>query len=108
MLMFASTHYIDAIMSAMVSQNIGVSIFCSHICSGANQWKHQSPASLDFVEEIHRSPVVDSLTEGNNEENDSIWLRHHVKIIIICLFSYVLLAVLFIQKVFMHQDKWVS
>ena len=44
-------------MSAMVSQITSVSIVCSTVCSGADQRKHQSPASLAFVRGIHRWPV---------------------------------------------------
>ena len=44
---------------AMASQINGVSI----VGSGADQRKHQSPASLAFVMEIHRSPV-NSLHKG--------------------------------------------
>ena len=52
-----SIHYNDAIMSAMASQITGVSIVCSTGCSGADQRKHQSSASLAFVRGIHRWPV---------------------------------------------------
>ena len=44
-------------MSAIASQIIGVSIVCLTVCSGANQRKHQSSASLAFVRGIHRWPV---------------------------------------------------
>ena len=44
-------------MSAIASQITGVSMVCSTVCSGANQRKHQSSASLVFVREIHRWPV---------------------------------------------------
>ena len=50
-------YYSDAIMSAIVSQSSGVSIVYSTVCSGADQRKHQSTASLAFVRGIHRSPV---------------------------------------------------
>ena len=50
-------HYSDIIMSAMVSQITGVSIVCSALCSGADQRKHQSSASLASVRGIHRWPV---------------------------------------------------
>ena len=43
-------------MSATASQIIGV-IVCSAVCSGAEQRKHQSSASLVFVRGIHRWPV---------------------------------------------------
>ena len=52
-----SFHYTDVIMSAMASQITGVSIAYSNVCSGADQRKHQSSASLAFVREIHRWPV---------------------------------------------------
>ena len=42
---------------AIVSQINGVSIACSTLCSGADQRKHQSSASLASVTEIHRWPV---------------------------------------------------
>ena len=48
------THYSDIIISAMTSQINGVSIVCSTVCSGADQRKHQSSASLTFVRAIHR------------------------------------------------------
>ena len=41
-------------MTAMASQITSVSIACSTVCSGADQRKHQSPASLAFVREIQR------------------------------------------------------
>ena len=50
-------HYNDAIMSEMASQITGVSIVCSTVCSGADQRKHQSSASLVFVRGIHRWAV---------------------------------------------------
>ena len=50
-------HYNDVIMSAMASQTTGVSIIYTAVCSGADQWKHQSSASLAFAWEIHRWPV---------------------------------------------------
>ena len=46
---------------AMASQITGVSIVCSPVCSGANQRKHQSSASLTFVRGIPWLAVV-SLT----------------------------------------------
>ena len=53
----ANQHYSDVTMSAMGSQINGVSIVYWIVCSGANQTKHQSSASLAFVWEIHRWPV---------------------------------------------------
>ena len=44
-------------MSAMASQTTGVLIVYSTVCSGADQRKHQSSASLAFVRGIHRWPV---------------------------------------------------
>ena len=51
------SHYSDAIMRAVAFQITGVSIVCSLVCSGADQRKHQSSASLAFVRGIHRSPM---------------------------------------------------
>ena len=45
------------IMGAMASQTTGVFIVCSRVCSGADQRKYQSSASLAFVRGIHRWPV---------------------------------------------------
>ena len=50
-------HYNDVIMNAMASQITGVSIIYSTICSGADQRKHQSSASLVFVRGIHWWPL---------------------------------------------------
>ena len=44
-------------MSTMASQITGVSIVCLAVCSCADQWKHQSFASLAFVRVIHQWPV---------------------------------------------------
>ena len=45
------------IMNAMASQITSVSIVYSKVCSGADQRKNQSSASLVFVRGIHRWPV---------------------------------------------------
>ena len=50
-------HYGDVIMSAMASQITSISMVCSTVCSGADQRKHQSSASLAFVKGIHWWPV---------------------------------------------------
>ena len=42
-------HYSHVILGAMVSQPTVVSIVCLTVCSGADQRKHQSSASLAFV-----------------------------------------------------------
>ena len=47
-------HYNDVIMGAMASQINGVSIVYSTVCSGADQGKYQSSASMAFVMGIHR------------------------------------------------------
>ena len=44
-------------MSAMASQITGVSTVYSTVCSGADQRKHHSSASLAFVRAIHWWPV---------------------------------------------------
>ena len=54
----------DVITSAMTSQITGVSIVCSTVCSGADQRKCQSSASLAFgihrwlVDSPHKGPVT--------------------------------------------------
>ena len=50
-------HYSDVIMSEMASIITSVSRFYSTVCSGADQRKHQSSASLAFVMGIHQWPV---------------------------------------------------
>ena len=52
-----SSHCSDVIMSATASQITGVSIVYSTFCSGADQRRHQSSASLAFALRIHRWPV---------------------------------------------------
>ena len=48
------------------------------VCSGANQWKHQTSATLAFVREIHRWPMISPRKRrASNAENVSIWWRHH-------------------------------
>ena len=49
-------HYSEVIMSAMASQITGVSFFFSAACSGADQSKHQSPASLALCERTPPAP----------------------------------------------------
>ena len=50
-------HYSDVIMDAIASQITSASIVYSTVCSGPDQSKHQSSASLAFVRGIHRWPV---------------------------------------------------
>ena len=47
-------HHSDVIMSAMACQITSVTIVYSTVCSGADQRKHQSSASLALVRETHR------------------------------------------------------
>ena len=54
-------HYSDVIMSAMVSNHWR--LVCPTACSGTDQRKHQSSASLASVRGIHRWPV-NSLHKG--------------------------------------------
>ena len=65
-------HYSEGIMSAVASQITGISIVYSIVCSGADQRKHQSYASLAFV------PVTGefSAQRASDAENVSIWWRH--------------------------------
>ena len=51
-------HYSEVILSAMASQITSASIVYSTVCSGTNQRKHQSSASLGFLRGIRRWPVI--------------------------------------------------
>ena len=64
------SHYSDVIISAMASQITSPTIVYSIVYSGADQRKHQSPASMAFVRGIHQWSV-------NSPHNISIWWRHH-------------------------------
>ena len=50
-------HYSDVITSVMASRITSVSIVYSSVCSGADQRKHHSSASLAFMRGIHRWPA---------------------------------------------------
>ena len=54
---FSISRYSDVIMSEIASQITGVSIVYSTICSGVDQGKHESSASLAFVRGIHQWTV---------------------------------------------------
>ena len=51
-------HYIDVIMGAMTSQITSTTIAYSTVYSGVDQRKHQSSASLTFVNSSHKWPVM--------------------------------------------------
>ena len=50
-------HYSDVVMGAMASQITSFAIVYSTVYLGADQRKHQTSASLAFVQWIHRWPV---------------------------------------------------
>ena len=50
-------HFSDVVISATTSQITGVSVVYSAVCSGTDQRKHQSSASLAFGRGIRRWPV---------------------------------------------------
>ena len=50
-------HHDDVIMRSMASQITSLTIIYSTVYSGTDQRKHQSSASLAFVQGIHRGPV---------------------------------------------------
>ena len=76
------THYNDVTMSAMASEITSVLIVYSTVCSGEDQRKHQSSASLASVWGIHWSPVNSPHKKASNAEifpfADVImaWTRH--------------------------------
>ena len=69
-------HYTDVIMGAMVSQITSLTIVYSTVYSGADQRKHQSPASLAFVQGINREPVNSPHKWPVTRKNLPIWWRH--------------------------------
>ena len=64
-------------MSAMAFLITSVSIVRSIVCSGADQRKHQSSASLAFMRGIHRWPLNSPHEGPVTRKKVSIWLRHH-------------------------------
>ena len=56
-------HYKDVVMGTVASQITSVSIVCQKVCSGADQRKHQTSASLAYGRAIRRWPV-DSTHKG--------------------------------------------
>ena len=56
-------HYYDVIMGTIASQITSLTIVYSGVYSDADQSKHQSSASLDFMREIHRDRWI-SRTNG--------------------------------------------
>ena len=64
-------------MGEIASQITSLTIVYSTVCSGADQRKHQSSASLAFV---GNPPVTDEFPAqmASNAKNVSIWWRHHV------------------------------
>ena len=77
-------------MSAMTSQITGISIVCLTVCSGADQRKHQSSASLTFVRRIHDVPGTGGLPSQRASKTENVFmsLRHH-KIFIRVVVFYV-------------------
>ena len=75
-IILAISHYCDVIMKAMACHIVGVLGVCSAVCSGADQRKHQSSASLAFVRGINRWLEFPS-QRTSNAGNVSIWYRHH-------------------------------
>ena len=79
--MIGSIHYSAVIISAMASQITGVSIFCSAVCSGIDQRKHQSSALLAFVSRNYRwwvySPHKGSVSR-KMLPSDDVMMRHEI------------------------------
>ena len=103
-----SLHCIGVIISVMVSQITSVSIVYSTVCSGANQRKHQSSASLALVREIHwwpansphKRPVTRKIFPLNDvimyleEQASCYWYRVNSKVYkhhpsVVCFMVYV-------------------
>ena len=62
---YGDINYSDAMMSAMASQITGVLSADSTVCSGANQRKHQSSASLAFVRGIQQGATGEPPHKGS-------------------------------------------
>ena len=60
-------------MGAMASQITSLTIVFSTVYLDTDQRKHQSSASLAFVQEADKFPAQ----MASNAENVSIWWRHH-------------------------------
>ena len=69
-------HYNDVIMGAMASQITSLTIVYSTVYSDADQRKHQSSASLAFVQGIHRGLVNSPHKWPVTRKNVSIWWRY--------------------------------
>ena len=78
---YSAPHYSDVIMSPMASQITGVLVVYSTVCSGTDQRKPQSTASLVCVRGIHRwlprSHRWIPRTKASDAEHVSIWWLHH-------------------------------
>ena len=80
---FVILQYSYVIMSAMASQITGVSIVCWIICSGADERKYQSSASLAFVMGIHlvfNIPTIFVRNRWLNSINGLIWFISDISI----------------------------
>ena len=64
-------------MSSIASQITSPRIVFWTVYLDTDQRKHQSSASLAFVQGIHRKPVNSPHKWPSNAENVSIWWRHH-------------------------------
>ena len=71
-------------IKSTASQITGVSMACSTVCSGADQSKHQSSASLAIYG--GNSPVTGGFPsqKANNAERVSMWWRLHGRIRFCC------------------------
>ena len=73
---YSAPHYSNVIMRAMASQITGVWSVYSTVCSGADQRKHQSSASLAFVRGNHRWSVNSPQQMASNAEHIFTLWRH--------------------------------
>ena len=71
-------------MGTIASQITSLTTVYSTVYSDADQWKHQTSASLAFVRGIHQWIPAQM---ASNAENVSIWWRHHDVRDIYCILS---------------------
>ena len=71
----------DVIMGPKASQITSLTIVYSIVYSGADQRKHQSSASVAFVQGIHRWPLNSPHKGPVTRKMFPIWWRHHISLV---------------------------
>ena len=99
-------------MSTIVSQITGVTIVYSNVCSGADQRKNQSSASLADARRIHQSssnsPQKEPVTRKKFPFDDVIMIYQQVVIIQYSLRDLTITKnkIVFYHQSYQHVDTW--